>query len=159
MKSPLKPRQPHYTRVFTAILSDPRIGDKESRIYLLIKSFEGRSNSAYPTVATLMKLSGNSKSTVLRSISKLQKIGLLRVTSTHMGNRRNRNLYLIDDIPYIARIPIEILRLRKSNFKASIGPLETPMMGVKLTPQVKPTVGSRNIHAFSSISFSGMNQQ
>lgn len=159
MKSKLKSRRPHYTKALTSIISDPRINDKSLRIYLLIKSFEGRSHSAYPTVATLMKLSGSSKSAVLRAVADLQNIGLVKVQKVHMGNARPRNLYLIDDEPYIARIPLEILRLRKSNFKGSIGPLVTPMHWSAGDTPSKTLRRGICKYAFSDLSFSGMNHR
>ena len=71
-------------------------------VFIAIKSFADNSTKqAYPSLATISRISGTSLSQVRRSIAKMQNMGIIKVESRmdDTNNGRKSNLYTLYDSP------------------------------------------------------------
>lgn len=99
-----KTRKPRggYTKVFNAFLDTERLTQYDKMVFIAIKSFaDNVTKQAFPSLATISRISGTSLSQVRRSIVKMKEMGILTVTPRHddYNNGNMSNLYTLHDSP------------------------------------------------------------
>ena len=67
----------HFTMVENSVIEDERLLPSEKLVYVVLSKFASQERSCFPSLSTLSKLSGYSKSTVVRAIKRLSSLGYL----------------------------------------------------------------------------------
>ena len=67
----------HFTMVENSVIEDERLLPSEKLVYVVLSKFASQERSCFPSLSTLSKLSGYSKSTVVRAINRLSCLGYL----------------------------------------------------------------------------------
>ena len=67
----------HFTMVENSVIEDERLLPSEKLVYVVLSKFASQERSCFPSLSTLSKLSGYSKSTVVRAINRLSSLGYL----------------------------------------------------------------------------------
>ena len=67
----------HFTMVENSVIEDERLLPSEKLVYVVLSKFASQERSCFPSLSTLSKLSGYSKSTVVRAINRLSYLGYL----------------------------------------------------------------------------------
>lgn len=103
-KTASKQRKPRggYTQVFNAFLDSDKLTQYEKMVFIAIKSFaDNKTKQAYPSLATISRVSGTSLSQVRRSIAKMKEMGILKVEhrQSEYDNGCMSNLYTLYDSP------------------------------------------------------------
>ncbi len=96
-----KPRK-GYTKVYNAFLDSEKLTQYDKMVFIAIKSFaDNITKQAFPSLATISRISGTSLSQVRRSIAKMKNMGILTVTPRHddYNNGNMSNLYTLHDAP------------------------------------------------------------
>ena len=95
-----KPRS-GFTQIFNSFLDSDMLTQYEKLVFIAIKSFaDNKTKQAYPSLATISRITGTSLSQVRRSIKHMEELGVLdiqRRKSERYGNVQN--LYRIHDDP------------------------------------------------------------
>lgn len=85
------------------VLEDQVLSVNEKMVYIVLRSFvNAHKSEAWPKVATIVRLSGISKSSVIRAISKLEESGYIAKQSNYKYNtdtkkmNRTSNIYTLD---------------------------------------------------------------
>jgi hypothetical protein len=75
------------------------LGPYRLAIYMALLTFvHGRSQTCFPSHATLARLTGMSRRQVIRAVDTLLKAGLIRVTARRSSQGKSSNLYEILDV-------------------------------------------------------------
>lgn len=103
-KTASKQRKPRggYTQVFNAFLDSDKLTQYEKLVFIAIKSFaDNKTKQAYPSLATISRVSGTSLSQVRRSIARMKEMGILKVEQrkSERDNGCMSNLYTLYDSP------------------------------------------------------------
>ena len=103
-KTASKQRKPRggYTQVFNAFLDSEKLTQYEKLVFIAIKSFaDNKTKQAYPSLATISRVSGTSLSQVRRSIARMKEMGILKVEQrkSERDNGCMSNLYTLYDSP------------------------------------------------------------
>lgn len=97
-----KPRS-GFTQIFNAFLDTDLLNQYEKLVFIAIKSYSNnKTKQAYPSLATISRVTGTSISQVRRSIKHMEELGVLDIQhrkSERFGNVQN--LYTIHDDPKI----------------------------------------------------------
>jgi len=67
----------HFTMVENSVIEDEKLLPSEKLVYVVLSKFASQERSCFPSLSTLSKLSGYSKSTVVRAINRLSSLGYL----------------------------------------------------------------------------------
>ncbi len=67
----------HFTMVANSVIEDEQVRPSEKLVYVVLSKFASQERSCFPSLSTLSKLSGYSKSTVVRAINRLCYLGYL----------------------------------------------------------------------------------
>ncbi len=67
----------HFTMVENSVIEDERLLPSEKLVYAVLSKFASQERSCFPSLSTLSKLSGYSKSTVVRAINRLCCLGYI----------------------------------------------------------------------------------
>ncbi len=67
----------HFTMVENSVIEDERLLPSEKLVYVVLSKFASQERSCFPSLSTISKLSGYSKSTVVRAINRLCYLGYL----------------------------------------------------------------------------------
>jgi len=67
----------HFTMVENSVIEDEKLLPSEKLGYVVLSKFASQERSCFPSLSTLSKLSGYSKSTVVRAIKRLSYLGYL----------------------------------------------------------------------------------
>ena len=67
----------HFTMVENSVIEDEKLLPSEKLVYVVLSKFASQERSCFPSLSTLSKLSGYSKSTVVRAINRLSYLGYL----------------------------------------------------------------------------------
>jgi len=67
----------HFTMVENSVIEDERLLPSEKLVYVVLSKFASQERSCFPSLSTISKLSGYSKSTVVRAINRLSSLGYL----------------------------------------------------------------------------------
>lgn len=67
----------HFTMVENSVIEDERLLPSEKLVYVVLSKFASQERSCFPSLSTISKLSGYSKSTVVRAINRLSYLGYL----------------------------------------------------------------------------------
>ena len=67
----------HFTMVENSVIEDERLLPSEKLVYVVLSKFASPELSCFPSLSTISKLSGYSKSTVVRAINRLSYLGYL----------------------------------------------------------------------------------
>ncbi len=67
----------HFTMVENSMIEDERLLPSEKLVYVVLSKFASQERSCFPSLSTISKLSGYSKSTVVRAIKRLSSLGYL----------------------------------------------------------------------------------
>jgi len=67
----------HFTMVENSVIEDERLLPSEKLVYVVLSKFASQERSCFPSLSTISKLSGYSKSTVVRAINRLCHLGYL----------------------------------------------------------------------------------
>ncbi|MDI3542570.1 MAG: hypothetical protein PWP57_173 [Candidatus Atribacteria bacterium] len=67
----------HFTIIENSVIEDERLLPSEKLVYIVLSKFASQERSCFPSLSTISKLSGYSKSTVVRAIHKLCSLGYL----------------------------------------------------------------------------------
>lgn len=100
-KKTKKPRS-GFTQVYNAFLDNEKLTQHDKMVFIAIKSFtNNKTKQAYPSLATISRISGVSISQVRRSIAKMEEMNILKVESrsNEYNNGRISNLYTLYDSP------------------------------------------------------------
>lgn len=98
----LKKPRGGFTKVYNAFLDSHQLSQYDKMVFIAIKSFaDNKTKQAYPSLATISRISGTSISQVRRSIAKMRQMGVLKVESRRddINNGRMSNLYTLYDSP------------------------------------------------------------
>jgi len=68
----------HFTLIENSVIEDERLLPSEKLVYIVLSKFASRERCCFPSLSTIAKLSGYSKSTVVRAINRLCHLGYLR---------------------------------------------------------------------------------
>ncbi len=68
----------HFTIVENSVIEDERLLPSEKLVYIVLSKFASQERCCFPSLSTISKLSGYSKSTVVRAINRLGHLGYLR---------------------------------------------------------------------------------
>ena len=68
----------HFTIVENVVIEDERLLPSEKLVYIVLSKFASQERCCFPSLSTISKLSGYSKSTVVRAINRLCRLGYLR---------------------------------------------------------------------------------
>ena len=68
----------HFTIVENVVIEDERLLPSEKLVYIVLSKFASQERCCFPSLSTISKLSGYSKSTVVRAINRLGHLGYLR---------------------------------------------------------------------------------
>ncbi len=96
-----KPRK-GFTQIYNAFLDSDKLSQYDKIVFIAIKSFADiKTKKAFPSLATISRISGTSISQVRRSIAKMQELGIIKVESRNdlTNNGRISNLYTLYDSP------------------------------------------------------------
>lgn len=102
-------REFSFTIIDNHILENEELTAYEKIVYIILCRFANyKERTCYPSFATIQKLAGCSRITVIRSIKKLEEKGYIKKESrVEENNGSKSNLYRIIDIPSIKMIPPE----------------------------------------------------
>lgn len=95
-------RRKGFTKVYNAFLDFQELSQHDKMVFIAIKSFcDFKTNQAYPSLATISRISGVSISQVRRSIKKMQGMDILKVEhrADDYNNGKISNLYTLYDSP------------------------------------------------------------
>jgi len=67
----------HFTMVENSVIEDEKLLPSEKLVYVVLSKFASQERSCFPSLSTISKLSGYSKSTVVRAIKRLSYLGYL----------------------------------------------------------------------------------
>ncbi len=67
----------HFTMVENSVIEDEKLLPSEKLVYVVLSKFASQERSCFPSLSTISKLSGYSKSTVVRAINRLCHLGYL----------------------------------------------------------------------------------
>ena len=67
----------HFTMVENSVIEDEKLLPSEKLVYVVLSKFASQERSCFPSLSTISKLSGYSKSTVVRAINRLSSLGYL----------------------------------------------------------------------------------
>lgn len=67
----------HFTMVENSVIEDEKLLPSEKLVYVVLSKFASQERSCFPSLSTISKLSGYSKSTVVRAINRLSYLGYL----------------------------------------------------------------------------------
>lgn len=93
MKSPLNPKGPQFTRAFNRFIRSPRVSVNGKVVFLIIKSYAGKTSDPYPSVETIMECSGLGRATVFRALSELKELRVITI----QPRPNQSSIYLLDD--------------------------------------------------------------
>ncbi len=96
-----KPRK-GFTQIYNAFLDSDKLTQYDKIVFIAIKSFaDHKTKKAFPSLATISRISGSSLSQVRRSIAKMQELGIIKVEPRRddTNNGRMSNLYTLYDSP------------------------------------------------------------
>lgn len=91
-----------FTKIYNAFLDFPDLSQHDKMVYIAIKSFaDNTTKQAYPSLATISRVSGVSIAQVRRSIHKMQDMNILKVERRRNedNNGNMSNLYTLYDSP------------------------------------------------------------
>lgn len=91
-----------FTQIYNAFLDSDKLTKSDKMVFIAIKSFaNNETKQAYPSLATISRISEVSLPQVRRSITKMQKMGILKVEARtdDYNNGRMSNLYTVYDSP------------------------------------------------------------
>lgn len=92
-----------FTQIYNSFLDSDLLNQYEKLVFIAIKSYaDNKTKQAYPSLATISRLTGTSISQVRRSIKHMEELGVLDIQhrrSERFGNVQN--LYTIHDDPKI----------------------------------------------------------
>lgn len=91
-----------YTRVYNAFLDYPDLSQHDKMVFIAIKSFaNNETNQAYPSLATISRISSVSIAQVRRSLKKMQEMNILKIEKRidKYNNGRLSNIYTLYDSP------------------------------------------------------------
>ena len=71
-------RKWHFTIVENSVIEDEQLLPSEKLVYIVLSKFASQERCCFPSLSTIVKLSGYSKSTVVRAINRLGHLGYLR---------------------------------------------------------------------------------
>lgn len=100
-KKSKKPRS-GFTQIYNAFLDNEKLTQHDKMVFIAIKSFtNNKTKQAYPSLATISRVSGVSLSQVRRSIAKMEEMQILKVESRSDDYNHGRisNLYTLYDSP------------------------------------------------------------
>ena len=100
-KKSKKPRS-GFTQIYNAFLDSEKLTQHDKMVFIAIKSFtNNKTKQAYPSLATISRVSGVSLSQVRRSIAKMEEMQILKVESRSDDYNHGRisNLYTLYDSP------------------------------------------------------------
>ena len=91
-----------FTKVYNAFLDYPELSQHDKMVFIAIKSFaDNTTNQAYPSLATISRISSVSIAQVRRSLMKMQEMNILKIEkrTDNYNNGRLSNLYTLYDSP------------------------------------------------------------
>lgn len=91
-----------FTQIYNAFLDSEKLTQHDKMVFIAIKSFmNNKTKQAYPSLATISRVSGVSLSQVRRSIAKMEEMQILKVESRSddYSHGRISNLYTLYDSP------------------------------------------------------------
>lgn len=98
----LKKSRSGFTQIYNAFLDSEKLTQHDKMVFIAIKSFmNNKTKQAYPSLATISRVSGVSLSQVRRSIAKMEEMQILKVESRSddYSHGRISNLYTLYDSP------------------------------------------------------------
>ena len=98
----LKKSRRGFTQIYNALKKKKKLTQHDKMVFIAIKSFmNNKTKQAYPSLATISRVSGVSLSQVRRSIAKMEEMQILKVESRSddYSHGRISNLYTLYDSP------------------------------------------------------------
>jgi len=98
----------HFTMVENSVIEDKRLLPSEKLVYVVLSKFASQERSCFPSLSTISKLSGYSKSTVVRAINRLSYLGYLTKERRKDEVRGNISTFYTLTLPEEVLLPEEI---------------------------------------------------
>ena len=98
----------HFTMVENSVIEDERLLPSEKLVYVVLSKFASQERSCFPSLSTISKLSGYSKSTVVRAINRLCYLGYLTKERRKDEVRGNISTFYTLTLPEEAPLPEEV---------------------------------------------------
>ncbi len=98
----------HFTMVENSVIEDEKLLPSEKLVYVVLSKFASQERSCFPSLSTLSKLSGYSKSTVVRAINRLSSLGYLTKERRKDEVRGNISTFYTLTLPEEAPLPEEV---------------------------------------------------
>lgn len=95
-----------FTQIYNSFLDSDLLTQYEKLVFIAIKSFaDNKTKQAFPSLATISRITGTSVSQVRRSIARMKDLGILDVEHRRSEKWGNiQNLYTIHDDPKIWKV-------------------------------------------------------
>ncbi len=95
----------HFTIIENSVIEDERLLPSEKLVYIVLSKFASQERCCFPSLSTISKLSGYSKSTVVRAIRRLCSLGYL--TKEKRKDKVRGNISTFYTLTYPAETPPE----------------------------------------------------
>ncbi|HXL02578.1 MAG TPA: helix-turn-helix domain-containing protein [Candidatus Atribacteria bacterium] len=95
----------HFTLIENSVIEDERLLPSEKLVYIVLSKFASRERCCFPSLSTIAKLSGYSKSTVVRAINRLCHLGYLRKERRKDEIRGNISTFYTLTLPEDTSLP------------------------------------------------------
>ena len=98
-------RKWHFTIVENSVIEDEQLLPSEKLVYIVLSKFASQERCCFPSLSTIAKLSGYSKSTVVRAINRLSSLGYLRKERRKDEVRGNISTFYTLTLPEVSSLP------------------------------------------------------
>ena len=95
----------HFTIVENVVIEDERLLPSEKLVYIVLSKFASQERCCFPSLSTISKLSGYSKSTKMKAINRLSSLGYLRKERRKDEVRGNISTFYTLTLPEVSPLP------------------------------------------------------